>query len=139
MSTVLVVFGPVIDPQVERFGERLRQTFPRRVFVGTGRVISAGVYDDTPVTIALLRHPDVAVEAKELAEELLRNGVASQIADQVRGATARFELEWDLLDDPDPVPETADHIVEWAQQLAALYGGVPVVNGGLLNSGDQLI
>ncbi len=64
MSTVFVVFGPVVDPKVGMFAERLRRAFPSRVFAGSGTRISAGVYDSTPVTIALVRAADVSVEAK---------------------------------------------------------------------------
>ena len=56
----------------------------------------------------------------------------------MRAATARFEIEWDVERDPDPVVETADHVVEWAQELAAVSGGIPIVNGELLTSADQL-
>ena len=138
MSTVFVVFGPVVDPKIDTFGERLRRAFPRRVFVGSGTWISAGVYDSTPVTIALARSPDVSVEAKEMAEELARNGAPRAVVEAVRAATVRFEIEWDIDRDPDPVVETADHVIEWAQELAAVSGGIPIVNGALLTSADQL-
>jgi hypothetical protein len=139
VNTVFVVFGPVVDPKIGTFAERLRRAFPRRIFIGSGTWISAGVYDSTPVTIALVRAPDVSVEAKEMAEELARNGVPPAVVEAVRASTVRFELDWDIERDPDPILETADHIVEWAQELAAVSGGVPIVNGHLLTGPDQLI
>ncbi len=55
------------------------------------------------------------------------------------GTTARFELHWDPAHDLDPVPETAEHLVEWAQELAAVSGGIPIVNGQLLTGAEQLV
>jgi hypothetical protein len=139
MSTVFVVFGPVVDPKIGIFAERLRLAFPNRIFAGSGTRITAGVYDRTPVTITLVRAAGVSVEAKEMAEELARNGAPAAVVEAVRGTTARFELQWDIANDPDPVPETADHMVEWAQELAAVSGGIPIVNGQLLTGAEQLV
>ena len=57
----------------------------------------------------------------------------------VREGRSRFELDWDLRRDPDLVPETADHLVEWAQALAHWSGGVALVDGRPLTSADQLL
>lgn len=81
------------------------------------------------MTIDLNSDESVLVESREMAAEAARNGAIPAVASRISGMNERFEVMWNLTDDPDIVPETGEAVIGAAQALARLTDGIVLVGG----------
>ena len=134
--TVFVVFKLTSDRQIDATAniEWLSRKHPHWRIVPLGRHgMALGRYDQTPVTIDVSTHASVAEETVDMAQDVVaRQRVDPDVLRRIQEGTARFEIVWNTRFDKDLVPETADLVLDVAEDLATSVDGVALVQGAFL-------
>ncbi|UBF30740.1 hypothetical protein K9N68_39785 (plasmid) [Kovacikia minuta CCNUW1] len=113
----------------------IRSSHPNWLIEGDGRsYFTVGLYDWAPVRVYSSTEQTDQEEAQEMADSLELAGVPASEILKIRQTNARFEINWDFKEDPDPVPETAELIFDIAKIIVGLTDGVPLVDGNRLLS-----
>lgn len=86
-----------------------------------------GRYDTRPVVVTFHHGATIRESARAMAANL--PSATPQCRAHVAASSGRFDLCWDLLQDPGVVPETALLVVACAQAVARLVDGVALVDG----------
>jgi hypothetical protein len=87
-------------------------------------MLCLGLYAQTPVVVYHNTTAHVRLESAVMAGELRRGGNDPALIALVSQADQRFEIIWEIGRDGDLVPETANLMLEAAEILAEVSGGI---------------